>query len=97
MAKSAIPPTASDDRVRGLLERYRCPVPFHAVRARLLGTIASPNPQASPIKMVESLWGGTLPPFDTLDAANQLIGALVMGLWNRLTPGALGAISSESD
>ena len=57
MAKSAIPPTASDDRVRGLLERYRCPVPFHAVRTRLLGTIASPNPQVSPIKMVEVLVG----------------------------------------
>jgi hypothetical protein len=85
MAKPAIPPTVSVDRVRGLLERYRCPVPFHAVRTRLLGSIASPNPQASPIKVVEALWGGTLPPFDTLDAANELIGALVMGLWNRLT------------
>ena len=29
--------------------------------------------------------GGELPEFDTIDAANELIGALVMGLWNRLT------------
>ncbi len=35
--------------------------------------------------MVERLWGGELPEFDSIDAANQLIGALVMGLWNRLT------------
>lgn len=85
MARSAIPPTASDDQVRALLERYRCPMPFHAVRTRFLGGIASPISQVAPLKMVEALWGGTLPPFDNDDAVNELIGALVMGLWNRLT------------
>jgi len=35
--------------------------------------------------VVEDLWGGELPPFDSIDAANELVGALVMGLWNRLT------------
>lgn len=39
----------------------------------------------SAIKTVGALWGGELPAFDTIDAANELIGALVMGLWNRLT------------
>ena len=85
MAKRTTPPTASDDEVRALLDRYRCPVPFHAVRTRFLGNIASPDMQASPIKMVEALWGGALPTFDSIDEANELIGALVMGLWNRLT------------
>jgi hypothetical protein len=85
MSKKATPPTASDDQVRALLQRYRCPVPFHAVRTRFLGNIASPDMQGSPIKMVEALWGGELPTFESLDAANELIGALVMGLWNRLT------------
>ena len=85
MAKRTTPPTASDEEVQVLLKRYRCPVPFHAVRTRFLGNIASPDMQASPIKTVEALWGGELPPFDTIDAANELIGALVMGLWNRLT------------
>lgn len=85
MTKRTIPPTASDNEVRALLERYRCPVPFHAVRTRLLGNIASPDMQASPIKMVEALWGGELPMFETIDAANELIGALMMGLWNRPT------------
>ena len=37
--------------------------------------------QASPIKTVEALWGGELPTFETIDMANELIGALVMGLW----------------
>ena len=85
MAKRTTPPTASDDEVRALLDRYHCPVPFHAVRARFLGNIASPDMQGSPIKMVEALWGGALPTFDSIDEANELIGALVMGLWNRLT------------
>ena len=37
------------------------------------------------METVSALWGGELPAFDTLDAANELIGALVMGLWNRLS------------
>ncbi|WP_288036951.1 hypothetical protein [Acidiphilium sp.] len=85
MAKRTAPPTASDDEVRALLDRYDCPVPFHAVRTRFLGNIASPDMQASPIKMVEALWGGELPTFESIDDVNELIGALVMGLWNRLT------------
>jgi hypothetical protein len=85
MAKRTTPSTASDDQVRSLLERYRCPTPFHAVRTRFLGNIASPDMESSPIKMVEALWGGALPVLDDIDAANELIGALVSGLWNRLT------------
>jgi hypothetical protein len=85
MAKRPIPPTATDEQVRVLLERYRCPVPFHEVRTRFLGNIASPIMGASPMKEVESLWGGELPEFENIEAANELIGALVMGLWNRLT------------
>jgi hypothetical protein len=85
MARRTTPPTASDDQARALLERYHCPLPFHAVRARLLGNIASPAMQGSPIRMLEALWGGELPTFDSIDEANELIGALLMGLWNRLT------------
>ena len=85
MAKRTTPPTASDDEVRALLDRYHCPVPFHAVRTRFFGNIASPDMRGSPIKMVEALWGGELPPFDNIDDVNELLGALVMGLWNRLT------------
>ena len=77
--------SVSDDEVRVLLDRYKCPVPFHQVRTRFLGNIASPVMSASPIETVRGLWGGELPPFDDINAANELIGALVMGLWNRLT------------
>ena len=83
--KTMAPPTATNDEVRALLIRYRCPVPFHEVRTRFLGNIASPGMGVSPIKVVEGLWGGKLPEFETIDAANELVGALVMGLWNRLS------------
>ena len=85
MAKLPIPATATEEEVRALLERYRCPVPFHEVRTRFLGNIASPGIGVSPIKMVEGLWGGELPEFGSTNTAKELIGALIMGLWNRLT------------
>ena len=80
------PPTrpVSDDEVRALLDRYRCPVPFHVVRTRFLGNIASPIVAASPMDTVADLWGGELPEFDSLDAANEMLRVLVMGLWNQL-------------
>ena len=85
MAKLPIPPIATEEEVRVLLDRYRCPVPFHEVRTRFLGNIASPGIGVSPIKMVEGLWGGELPEFGSSNTAKELIGALIMGLWNRLT------------
>jgi hypothetical protein len=85
MTKNKNPTGSSDEQVRTLLERYKCPVPFHEVRTRFLGNIATPVVSASPIKVLEDLWGGELPAFDSIDDANELIGALIMGLWNRLT------------
>src|SRR5260370_11242207 len=85
MAKPAVPPTATDDEMRALVVRYRCPVPFHGVRTRFLGNSASAGMGVSRIKVVEGLWGCKLPEFETIDAANELVGALVMGLWNRLS------------
>lgn len=75
----------SDEQVRALLDRYACPVPFHAVRTRFLGNIASPVLSASPVEAVKDLWGGELPDLESAGAVNELLGALVMGLWNRLS------------
>src|ERR1035437_5199965 len=85
MAKLPIPPTATEEVVHALLERHRCPVPFHEIRTRCLGNIASPGIGVSPIKRVEVLWGGELPEFGSINTAKELIGTLIMGLWNRLT------------
>jgi len=56
---------ASDAAVRGLLDRYRCPVPFHAVRTRFLGEIASLRMSVLSLDTVKALWGGALPEFDS--------------------------------
>jgi hypothetical protein len=84
----------SDDEVSALLDRYLCLVPFHAVRTRFLGNIASPIMSASPLDAVKAFWGGELPEFDDLDAANELLRVLVMGLWNGLAGSRKGASHS---
>ena len=83
MKKAAKPP--SEKTVRALLEKHGCPVPFHAIRARFLGKIATPELSASPVRVVQDLWGGEFPPFDSMDEFNELLDALVNGLWNDLT------------
>jgi hypothetical protein len=75
---------ANDAEVIALLKRYKCPTPYHEVRTRFLGNIASPVMGASPLQAVKQLWGGELPEFDAIEAVNELLNALVAGLWNRL-------------
>lgn len=86
VGRNSRPPLSAvdDGEVRALLMRYQCPVPFHAVRTRFLGNIASPILSASPLDAVKALWGGELPEVNGLDALNELLRVLVMGLWNRL-------------
>jgi hypothetical protein len=79
------PSKFSDQDVIAMLERYNCPVPFHTVRTLFLGSIASPSFQISPIQVVQSLWCGQLPAFETTDEVNALFDLLLSGLWNRLT------------
>ena len=69
--------------VRALLERYACPTPFHIVRMRFLGNIATPKLDASPIETIKSFWGGELPEFDNRAAVNELFEAM-LSLWNEL-------------
>ncbi len=58
---------------------------LHAVKTLFLGSIASPTVETRPLQVVERLWGGELPEFGSLDEANELVDALINGLWNRLT------------
>jgi hypothetical protein len=101
MKKAANGP--SHKSAQGLLEKYECPVPFHEVRTRFLGNIATPTISASPLRVIKGLWSGELPPFDSIDEVNELLDALVQGLWNDLTrhqkrsqPFRLTRIATES-
>ncbi len=75
----------SNKTAQELLEKHECPVPFHEVRTRFLGNIATPAISASPLQIIKDLWGGELPPFDSIEEVNELLDALVQGLWNDLT------------
>ncbi len=75
----------STAKVVALLNRYGCPIPFHAVRARFMGSIVSPVPDSSPVHAIHELWGGKFPPFDRMDDLNDLLHVLMDSLWNRLT------------
>lgn len=83
MKKTAKAP--SEKAAQALLEKHACPVPFHEVRTRFLGNIATPEMSASPLRIIKDLWGGELPVFDSMDDLNELLDALVQGLWNELT------------
>lgn len=85
MARGPKPPVADKKNVRRLLEKYACPFPYHEVRTRFLGNIATPDMTVSPVTVFKNLWGGELPIFDSMDDVNELLGVLVNGLWNSLT------------
>lgn len=83
MGQSKVKPP-SDSAIRALLEKYACPIPYHEVRTRLLGSIACLEPTVTPMTAIAGLWGGTLPEFENLDDANAVLGALTIGLWNEM-------------
>jgi hypothetical protein len=77
--------STTEKTVSDILDKYACPVPYHEVRTRFLGGIASPILESSPLPIVKALWGGEFPPFDSIEDLNELIDVLVNGLWNSLT------------
>src|SRR3546814_20354780 len=79
----ALPTTAGDEHLQSLLLSCGCPIPLHKVRTRFLGSIASPI-SPSPLETVKGLWGGRLPAVEGIYELNELLSALVLGLWNRL-------------
>lgn len=74
-----------DAVIRDMLKRYSCPYPYHSVRARLMGNIATPDMNASPMKEVQRLWNDDLPEFEGQKEAEVFFAALIQGLWNGLS------------
>ena len=58
MAQKPKPPAADEKHIRRLLEKYSCPVPYHEVRTRFLGSIATPVP-VQPLQIVKDLWAAS--------------------------------------
>lgn len=85
------PSTAERNRRRSiearaihLMERYDCPMPYHAVCTHFLGTMSGVAP-VQPMKVLARIWDGKLPAFASIEAVNELLEALINGLWNELT------------
>lgn len=85
MPRKPAPPTEDSQQVRDLLRKYACPVPYHEVRTRFLGNIATPKLSASPLNIAKGLWGGEFPEVESIEDLNRLIDILINGLWNALT------------
>ena len=83
--RSPAGPSASDKDVEALLLRLGCPTPLHALRTLILGHIASPGLEVSPMAPLAQAWGGELPEFASADEAEEVMQVLVHGLWNRLS------------
>lgn len=74
-----------DGAIRALLKRYGCPLPYHQVRARFMGNIATPDMNASPMQEIRAVWNGELPIFEGQADADEFFGTLLQGLWNGLS------------
>lgn len=75
----------ADKDVLALLARHRCPTPLHALRTLLLGAIASPQMEVSPMTPLAQAWGGELPEFASAAEVEEVMQVIVHGLWNRLS------------
>jgi hypothetical protein len=83
--KSPFGPGAADKDVQALLVRHHCPTPLHALRTLLLGHIASPRLDVSPMETLAQAWGGELPEFASSDEVEEVMQVILHGLWNRLS------------
>ena len=70
--------------IRALLKRHKCPLPFHQVRAHVLGNIVSPVGTAPPVALLKRLWAGNPPAFASVGAESRVLDALVTGSWEPL-------------
>lgn len=88
MSSTKSPPgrgTPADKEVQALLARHHCPTPLHALRTLLLGAIASPKMEVSPMTPLAQAWGGELPEFASAEEVEEVMRVIVQGLWNRLS------------
>lgn len=75
----------SASEAKAMLARYACPYPYHQVRARLMGNIATPDMTVSPMREIQRLWNDELPVFDSSADAEAFFGMFFQGIWNALS------------
>ena len=70
---------------KALLVLYACPIPYHQVRTRFMGNIATPVMTASPMQEIQRIWNNELPTFESKSDAEEFFGVLMQVLWNGLS------------
>lgn len=85
MSKKPMNKGSSASSVKALLLQYSCPIPYHQVRARFMGNIATPDMSASPIQEIQCIWNNDLPTFESKSEAEEFFGVLIQGFWKRLS------------
>ena len=70
---------------KALLVLYACPMPYHQVRTRFMGNIATPVMTASPMQEIQRIWNNELPTFESKSDAEEFFGVLMQVLWNGLS------------
>ena len=88
MSSTKSPPgrgTPTDKDVQALLARYHCPTQLRALRTLLLGAIASPRMEVSPMTPLAQAWGGEVPGVASTGGVEMGMRVRVHGLWNRLS------------
>lgn len=84
MSLSREVPYLGDQAVRKFLANHQSRVPFHVVRLRILGALASPNRELVPMMVFASFWPeGNFPRFETQKQSETFFN-LFMGLWQRI-------------
>jgi hypothetical protein len=78
------PDSPTDKDVQEVLARLGCPMPLHELRTLLLGNIASPRLDMSPMTTLAQAWGGELPEFANDQELEEVVQLLLHGLWNAL-------------
>lgn len=79
-----ITPDASDNQIIATLKNHQSPTPFHQLRAQLLGCIASPVENEWMLDIVDQLWEGTQPVFESPDDLEEFAEVILVHFWNRL-------------
>lgn len=85
MSKKPKNKSSDASSVKALLVQYSCPIPYHQVRARFMGNIATPDIAASPMQEIQRIWNNDLPTFESKAEADEFFGVLIQGLWNGLS------------
>ena len=70
---------------KALIERYACPLPYHQLRARFMGSIATPDMTVSPMQEIQRIWNNDLPVFESKSEAEEFFGVLFQSVWNALS------------